>query len=476
MAQAAQRLAAEGIDAAGSGAASGVARMATELGSLGVSIADVAGHVDDVAAEVAGQVRDFARLQAAAHQMSSRNRSVTEAAGSASAAAATARDTAAANTEAVKRVIADVVTLADGVSRIGAQLTGLDEALGKISRVAAEISSIARQTQLLAFNAGIEAARAGEAGRGFTVLAQEVRVLATKTSDATREINNTLGFLSDQARGLLSAVDTHVGSAGTVREGTAAIGGAMDAMTAAIATIDERQLSIAEATEDIADSIATVEGRIDRMSGGLQHASGSLDRARDRLNGLLSSSERLIGDSAALGVETVDSPYIAAVQDAAGRVAAAFEAALAAGRIRREDLFDTDYRPVPGSDPQQLITRFTDLTDRLLPAFQEPMLDLSPDVVFCAAVDRNGYLPTHNRQFSQPQRPGDPAWNAAHSRNRRIFDDRVGLAAGRNTRPFLLQAYRRDMGNGQFALMKDVSAPITVAGRHWGGLRLAYRA
>jgi methyl-accepting chemotaxis protein len=56
-----------------------------------------------------------------------------------------------------------------------------------------------------------------------------------------------------------------------------------------------------------------------------------------------------------------------------------------------------------------------------------------------------------------------------------MFNDRVGLAAGRNTKPFLLQTYRRDMGGGTFALMKDVSAPVTVRGRHWGGLRVAYK-
>ena len=56
-----------------------------------------------------------------------------------------------------------------------------------------------------------------------------------------------------------------------------------------------------------------------------------------------------------------------------------------------------------------------------------------------------------------------------------IFDDRVGLAAGRNREPFLLQIYRRDMGGGKFVLMKDLSAPITVGGRHWGGVRIAYK-
>ena len=110
----------------------------------------------------------------------------------------------------------------------------------------------------------------------------------------------------------------------------------------------------------------------------------------------------------------------------------------------------------------------------MLPAVQEPVLAFDPRIAFCAAVDRNGYLPTHNRIYSRPQ-GDDPVWNAANCRNRRIFDDRTGLAAGRSTKPFLLQTYRRDMGGGQFALMKDCSAPIFVKGRHWGGLRVAFR-
>jgi methyl-accepting chemotaxis protein len=116
---------------------------------------------------------------------------------------------------------------------------------------------------------------------------------------------------------------------------------------------------------------------------------------------------------------------------------------------------------------------FTRLTDALFPPVQEAALTMDARIVFCAAVDRNGYLPTHNAKFSQPQ-GADPVWNAAHARNRRIFDDRVGLKAGRSTAPFLLQVYRRDMGGGEYRMMKDLSAPIRVKGRHWGGLRLAY--
>ena len=101
---------------------------------------------------------------------------------------------------------------------------------------------------------------------------------------------------------------------------------------------------------------------------------------------------------------------------------------------------------------------------------QEEALGLDPRIVFCAAVDRNGFLPTHNVKYSHPQ-GNDPVWNNANCRNRRIFNDRTGLSAARNRKPFLLQTYRRDMGGGQFLVMEDLSAPILVKGRHWGGFR-----
>jgi methyl-accepting chemotaxis protein len=111
--------------------------------------------------------------------------------------------------------------------------------------------------------------------------------------------------------------------------------------------------------------------------------------------------------------------------------------------------------------------------DRLLQPLFDGALGFDPRVVFCTAVDVNGFLPTHNSKFSQPQGQ-DAVWNAANCRNRRFFKDRVGLAAGKNLKAFLLQTYSRDMGGDRFVPMVDVSAPIYVQGRHWGGLRLAY--
>ncbi|NYZ12511.1 PAS domain-containing protein [Azospirillum sp. RWY-5-1] len=171
-----------------------------------------------------------------------------------------------------------------------------------------------------------------------------------------------------------------------------------------------------------------------------------------------------------------DGPFIKAAQENAANIAREFEESLSRGEITEEALFSTRLTPIPGSDPEQHMAPFLALTDRLFPPIQEPVLRMDARVVFCAAVNLIGFLPTHNSAYSQPQRPGQRDWNTANSRNRRVFADRAGLAAARNTRPFLLQAYRRDMGGGQMVRLKEVDAPIIVRGRHWGSLRLAYKA
>jgi methyl-accepting chemotaxis protein len=152
-----------------------------------------------------------------------------------------------------------------------------------------------------------------------------------------------------------------------------------------------------------------------------------------------------------------------------------FENGVKSGAISIEDMFDTDYVEIAGSNPVQYRTRILDWADRALPLFQEAFLARDPRMAFCAMIDRNGYLPVHNKIYSHPQRPGDVTWNTANSRNRRIFNDPAGLAAGRNLRAYLIQSYARDMGNGNTVMMREIDVPVRVDGRHWGGFRTAYR-
>ena len=167
--------------------------------------------------------------------------------------------------------------------------------------------------------------------------------------------------------------------------------------------------------------------------------------------------------------------FVTRAMEAGTQLNKIFEHAVASGAVSMEALFDTDYVEIPGSNPVQHRTKILDWADRALPPFQEEFLAKDPRMVFCVAIDRNGYLPVHNKVYSHPQRAGDVAWNTAHSRNRRIFNDTAGLAAGRNQRTYLIQSYARDMGNGNTVMMREIDVPIRVRGKHWGGFRTAYK-
>ncbi len=157
--------------------------------------------------------------------------------------------------------------------------------------------------------------------------------------------------------------------------------------------------------------------------------------------------------------------FVARAMEAGAALTRMFEDAIATGAVAIDDMFDTDYVEIPGTNPQQHRTRILDWADRALPPFQEAFLAKDPRMVFCVMIDRNGYLPVHNKIYSYPQRPGDVAWNTANSRNRRIFNDPAGLAAGRNQRAYLIQSYARDMGNGNTVMMREIDVPIRVRGR-----------
>ena len=175
------------------------------------------------------------------------------------------------------------------------------------------------------------------------------------------------------------------------------------------------------------------------------------------------------------GPLAVDAIYIHLAQEAANAISQSFEQAISQGQITLDDLFDDQYQAMAGTNPAQFTTKYVNFTDRVLPPIHDGVVEADPRVVFCCSTDVNGYIGTHNSKYNNPQRAGDVTWNAQNSRYRRIFNDRVGLKSGQNTKPYVSQSYLRDMGGGNMVLMQDVSAPIMVKGRHWGGLRIGYQ-
>ncbi|MBF9033843.1 hypothetical protein HKCCE2091_06290 [Rhodobacterales bacterium HKCCE2091] len=364
--------------------------------------------------------------------------------------------------------------IAEWVQGLSDRLQPLEDRLSRVRSSADRIAGIATEVNILAINARIEAARAGAHGRGFAVVAEAIGQLSTQTSEVTGTISEEVAHFGASLTQMKSEALGIAAEAAAARSAAAENDGHLSAIAGTLKTTGDDLSAIAVQARAAGEANAEFRPVFSEIAGLLQRNAGEITHGRDRVAGVADQVERLVQVNAATGARTEDSAMVDIVTAAAGEISAAFEDAVARGQIGLSDLFDETYVPVPGSDPAQVTTRFTALTDRILPAIQEPILDRDPRIVFCAAVDRNGYLPTHNAKFSLPQ-GADPVWNAANCRNRRIFDDRVGRKAGKSTAPFLLQVYRRDMGGGEWVLMKDLSAPITVDGRHWGGLRLAYR-
>lgn len=448
--------------------------LAREFNALGLELAAICGSVQDCDAAGRAVSGSFGKLTDLAQQ----TRAITD---SLRSATQTTQDVLSETSDAVGSAVSafrgsetEIEALVTSVNQISSGLADLKDSLKGVQSTSETIAGIARKTNMLAMNAAIEAARAGEAGRGFSVVATEVKRLAESTTIATEQISANLSEFDAKTTELVAVGETMTSSASNTRESTGVLATTMTQMSGAISRMNESAALAMDSSGQIdsaARILCEVVGDIDLTISDLTGRTGA---TLGEIQSTLHRFDELVGRTATEGLETSDTAMIAAAQSAASEVAALFENALNQGDITMGALFDDTYAPVEGSDPAQVMTAFTDLTDRILPGLQEPILASDERIVFCAAIDRNGYLPTHNEKFSHPQ-TADPVWNAANSRNRRIFNDAVGLGAGRNREPFLLQTYRRDMGGGTFAVMKDVSAPIFVQGRHWGGFRMGYR-
>ncbi len=457
------------------------------------------------------------------------------------------------------------------VSRAGEaalMLDGLAVATGEIRGIVDSIAEIARQTNLLALNAAIEAARAGEAGRGFGVVAHEVKSLSVEVSEAVGHIRERVDRLTRAAQGSTGIVNDTLQIVRDVNPIMVTIGRASQEQASSTAELSRNAREAALFVEGVArradeiDRIAhetvaeserarratqkgsrLVGNMLRRFKPVLRHSAfadrrrfdrfptarkahlviGSLDvpgRLVDlgRGGALLAGSSQARLPTGGAGVVTIEGlpplpcrmtgtselgmhlafagdaaagcgalagmieeiersyrPLIERAQDFARAVSGAMEQAIARGLLSENDLFDLRYVPVLDSEPRQYLSPSLPALEAVLPPLLAGTLASDPRLVFALPSDRNGYVPVHHPAWSQAQRAGDPAWNGAYARNRRIIDSRAGLSAGRSIRPFLVQLSRHETEDGRSELLSEVNAPLRVRGRHWGGVRMAYR-
>ncbi|MDD1967430.1 methyl-accepting chemotaxis protein [Pseudomonas putida] len=197
----------------------------------------------------------------------------------------------------VAQTIESIQGLVGEVMSASAQAQGLATQAQDISKVLEVIRGIAGQTNLLALNAAIEAARAGEAGRGFAVVADEVRSLAQRTQDSTQEIEQMISSIQTGTQDTVGAMQNSANQAEQTLQRASGAGQALEKITAAISQINQRNLVIASAAEqqslvarEVDRSLVSIRDLSTQTAAGATQtsaASQELSRLAVDLNGLV---------------------------------------------------------------------------------------------------------------------------------------------------------------------------------------------
>lgn len=205
-----------------------------------------------------------------------------------------ARETSKNSQQFMGQNVEQVSNLKDELNQTSQVVGELHAASSNISSVLDVIKNIAEQTNLLALNAAIEAARAGEQGRGFAVVADEVRTLAQRTQDSTKEIEDIITALQSQAQNSVSATQRSQELAELVIESSQAASGALNEITAQMDNISDMNNLIATASEQQTMVTNEVKSTMDKIHDGAEHLSQEAGQLEDSIHQLSDLESRLM--------------------------------------------------------------------------------------------------------------------------------------------------------------------------------------
>ncbi|MGQ4876954.1 methyl-accepting chemotaxis protein [Billgrantia sp. LNSP4103-1] len=440
-----------------------------QASTTAIASAEVSHHADRMDQRLERQEQTVREASSSMAAITSAIEQVAASAANVATLASRSRDASHVSRESLGQVIEEMQALAERSEEALELLNMLSQKADSVRHVTSLIEEIAEQTNLLSLNASIEAARAGEHGRGFAVVAGEVRQLAGRTADATRNVEALVGDIGDSSHRVVDTIGHLMQRVGDRAKEMSKVGEQLTEMTGHFDQVEGEIRSIAEAMEDTNKHSQRVAGTLSTLEEDAEQGNRDMHGLASQARALMDGAE---GVDAALAQQRLEGRHqqvYEAARQAASKLGSLLESAIKRGELDEQTLFHATYTPIPGTHPQQYETGYVGFTDEHFPDIQEPLLDRL-GVAYAIGIDRRGYIPTHNAKTSQPP-TGDYDHDLKFCRNRRIYEDTTGQRCGTHEETLLLQTYKRDTGE----IMHDLSVPIYVGGKHWGGFRVGYK-
>ena len=227
-----------------------VGRIGGGVGQIAAAAEQLSAVTAQTSAGVQAQKLETEQTATAMHQMAATVQEVAQNAEQASLAARDADLEAQQGNRVVQQAVDQIDSLASEVEQSAKAIADLNQESARIGSVLEVIRNVAEQTNLLALNAAIEAARAGEQGRGFAVVADEVRALAKRAQDSTEEIESLIAGLQRMAKGAVQQMDSSRDLTRRTVELAGEAGDALGRITQAVSTIEQMNQQIAAAAEE----------------------------------------------------------------------------------------------------------------------------------------------------------------------------------------------------------------------------------